>query len=71
MNWPAERRWQSVPNRWGPGRVHRYVYNRQNALWYCACIEPGEHIYGTEVPSSTPITCRICDPSLRYAGADA
>jgi hypothetical protein len=64
-----ERRLQSAPNRWGPGRVHRYIYDRLNAIWYCSCVKPGEHIYGKEVDPSTPVTCRICDPTLRGSGA--
>jgi len=63
MSRPRERRWQTYPNRWGEGRVHRYLYDRDNRLWYVACYPVGQSPHGREVSAQTPVTCKRCNPS--------
>lgn len=56
-----EKRLLTGPNRWGSGRVHRYLYDRVNKLWYCACQKPYAFGYhGAVVDSDTPVTCKRC-----------
>jgi len=59
-----ERRYQTYPNQWGKGNVHRYLYDSVNKLWYVACRSPGHDPHGRRVDDDTPVTCKKCSPGL-------
>jgi hypothetical protein len=63
---PPERKYQTWPNRYGEGHVHRYIYDSLNKVWYCLCRGPGKDPHGRVVESRSPVTCSKCDPSLRH-----
>lgn len=55
-----EGRFQSYASRWGEGKVHRYLYDSLNKVWYVACRKPYNDPHGREVDASTPVTCKKC-----------
>jgi hypothetical protein len=55
-----EKRFKSHGSRWGPGKVHRLVWNYENKVWYIACLKPYEDYYGVEVHEDTEVTCKKC-----------
>lgn len=57
-----DRKYQSYPHKWGPGRVHLYVYDSLNRTWHIACRRSDFRTRGREVPFETPITCKTCKP---------
>ncbi len=49
-------------SRWGVGKVHWMVYDRENKLWRKQC-RPGDFGYNTTpVAYDTPVTCKRCEP---------
>ena len=62
MSRPKEKRLKTADHRWGPGKVHRLVYNRENRIWYTVCKSStlGKP-YGDEtIDPDTPVTCKRC-----------
>jgi hypothetical protein len=59
---PKEKRFQTYPNRWGEGKVHRYIYDSENKGWHVACRRLADFSgpHGREVDSTTPPTCKKC-----------
>jgi len=56
-----ERRFKTYSHRWGEGKVHRYLYDSVNKMWYVAC--RGIHRstpHGRETIVSAPVTCKKC-----------
>lgn len=53
------RTFTTYPSLRSPGRVHRYVYDRTNKLWHCACrsVSRGDP-HGKPTDGDVPITCR-------------
>lgn len=57
-----EKRFRTHPNRWGQGKVHRYVYDSLNRVWYCLCVTPGPfpRYHGEVVDEKEEVTCKKC-----------
>lgn len=47
-------------SRWGAGKVHRYVWDPLNRLWYVQCCEVGRDPYGRATDRDLVVTCRKC-----------
>lgn len=58
-----ERRFKTADNRWGKGKVHRYLYSPENRTWYVACrgVHRGDP-YGRQTEDDTEVTCVRCNP---------
>lgn len=53
------RRWRTLPNRWGDGKVHLLVWSKADQEWVFVC--PRQHTNGTEeMHDDPPVTCREC-----------
>jgi hypothetical protein len=57
-----EGRYQAFGGRFGPGKIHKCVYDREQKEWYLTCRGPlGMMPYhGDRVDISTPVTCKKC-----------
>lgn len=51
---------QVHPNAYGPGKIHRLVYSKENRMWYPSCRRPGVEYHGLEVDAKTEVTCKKC-----------
>lgn len=60
----AEQRFKTYDGRWGPGKVHRYVYDPVNRVRYVACRKVGNDPHGYRLDDNkVTVTCKKCDPS--------
>jgi hypothetical protein len=67
-----EKRFQTYPHRWGPGKIHRYIYNPRGKAWVLAC-RPNDFgdfagPCGREVDPFLPVECRGCLAARAHGG---
>ena len=61
MSRPKEKRFATYPSRFSSGKVHRYLYDSLNKLWYVACVGTVRHgPHGRVVDPTTEVTCKKC-----------
>lgn len=67
----GESRYETYGSRWGPGKVHQYLYDPVNRLWYVSCRGPERgDPHGRRVDDRTGVTCRKCQPAPAAAGLE-
>lgn len=54
-------RFRTHRGRYGPGKVHKYLYDAEHKIWHVAC-EERTHVgfYGEHVDADTEVTCLLC-----------
>ena len=54
-------RYQTSGSRFGPGKVHRYIYLQDERRWAIACQRPGQWTwFGWPVGRDEVVTCKAC-----------